>query len=546
MLKEININNFAIIKQMNIDFEPGMTIITGQTGAGKSIVIDAIEQLLGSRTIKDKIATNSDFAYIEGVFEYNEVIKEILIANDLYFEDDFLFISKKIKSDGKTQLKINNRLVTNELVKLIGSELIEIHSQNESYELLNQANQQSYLDSFFNEEESNIYQEYIIEYYNYKKLKKEKADLMKDSVDSDLLSFYQEQLKEIDTYLLAEDQVNNLETQENYYKEYEKVNNLLNDTNNLLSDKYLDTLNIVSNNLDSLSNIDEKYQNISTKITDIYFELKDINNNLIDDLKKLFYDEDEYEIIKEKLYNHQRLLKKYSYSYEDIVNKKETLLKNINYILNSDEILHNLDQKITNSSKTLFILTNQINEYRHKYLNEIENKITFFLKQLYLKDAVFKIEIEETDFNNYGNTKINFMFNANKGSQLRLLKNVASGGELSRLMLALKVLKIKSDKTYIFDEVDIGVSGEVADAIGKLLKQLSNNNNVIAITHLAQVARYSDHHLFIEKSIDDDYTTSNAYYLDDEEKVNKLALMLSGDKVSNLALQHAKELLNYE
>lgn len=546
MLKEITINNFAIIKQMNISFESGLSVITGQTGAGKSIVIDAIEQLLGSRTTKAKIANNSDFAYIEGVFDINDIIKTILVENNIFFEDDYLFISKNIKSDGKTQLKINNKLVTNELIKLISNELIEIHSQNAAYELLIQTNQQKYIDSFFNFEEINLLNKYQNVYYDYIKNLKDKDSLLSETIDSDLILFYKNQLQEIENNLLSEEEVVELERQENYFKEFEKINYLLNDSINLVNDEYLSKLNKLSTNLRDLSVLDEKYNDLIIKTNDIYYDLQEINKTISIKLNELYFDENEYEKIKDKLYNYNKLIKKHSYSHESVIAKLEDLNKKIDLINNSDSILKNLDKMIVENKEKLSIYASEINDIRRKYIKTIELDIHNYLKQLYLNDAEFKIVLEECDYTNIGNTKANFMFNANIGSQLKLLKDVASGGELSRLMLALKIIKIDKDKTYIFDEVDTGVSGEVADSIGKLLKKLSKNNNVIAITHLAQVARYADNHLYIEKALNDDFMSSNAFYLDKNSRINKIAMMLSGDKISDLAIEHAKELLDYE
>lgn len=546
MLKEITINNFAIIKQMNISFDSGLSVITGQTGAGKSIVIDAIEQLLGSRTSKDKIANNSEHAYIEGVFDVNDQIKKILIENNVFFDDDYLFISKNIKSDGKTQIKINNKMVTNEIIKNLSKELIEIHSQNSTYELLQQTSQQQYIDSFFNDQENIILDNYILTFNEYTKALKEKSNLLNQTIDSDLLSFYQEQLKVIDDNLLSEQEVEELEAQEKYYKEFKNINDLLNETISLINDDYIYNINRVSENLTNLSIFDEELNKYVTKTNDIYYELKEVSNVLLNKSNNLFYDEDENEKIREQLFNFQKLMKKYSYSYETILENKESLINKIDLINNSDTILNQLENKIKENKQKIEDYAIQLNNIRKKYIDYIEVEILKYLKQLYLKDADFKIQLEECELYSLGNTKVNFMFNANIGSQLRLLKDVASGGELSRLMLALKIIKIDDNKTYIFDEVDTGVSGEVADSIGKLLKQLSKKNNVIAITHLPQVARYADNHLYIEKALDDNFMSSNAFYLNREERVNKIALMLSGDKVSDLALKHAKELLDNE
>ncbi|MDF9866863.1 DNA repair protein RecN (Recombination protein N) [Bacilli bacterium PM5-3] len=546
MLKQINIQNFAIINQMTIDFRDGLSVITGQTGAGKSIVIDAIEQLLGARASHAMVASNNDYALIEGIFDYDKTIENILNENDFIIDDDYLIINKKIKKDGKSQLKINNRIVTNDLVKQIGKHLVEIHSQDATYLLNEQSSQQNFIDSLFNIDEKKIYVEYLEELNNYRSLSDEYNTLVNKTIDPELLSFYQDQLKDIENSNLSAKEVDELTNQEAYYKDFEKISNQIESAiSTLKSNNVIESLNVVNSEINKLSDVNENFTKLAQNIDNIYYNLIDFNEVLNDEYHSLSFDSDEYNIIKEKLFNYQKMIKKYGYSQEEVSKKITDLTEKIDFILNSDSLVLKIEQKIEKSKEKMLSYSKKLTEIRKKYINDIETKIMTHLKDLYLKDAIFKIDLVKTDFTKYGLDKVVFLFSANKGGTLRELSMVASGGELSRLMLALKIVSLnKSKKMYIFDEIDAGVSGEVANAIGLKIAQISKYNDVICITHLPQVAVYAKNHLYIEKSSNEQFTTSNCYYLSEDEKINEIAKMLSGNTVSETALDHAKELIN--
>ena len=547
MLKQINIQNFAIINKMTIDFAAGLTIITGQTGAGKSIVIDAIEQLLGARAAQSMVADNNEFALIEGIFDYNKTIESILKENDFIMEEDYLIISKKIKSDGKSQLKLNNKLVTNDLIRQIGQHLVEIHSQNATYLLSEQVSQQAFIDNLFSKNEQQIYQNYQKDYQEYQELLTKYTDLKNNTIDPELLSFYQEQLKEIEINNLSDAEVEQLTNQEAYYKDFEKISERLTNALKIIdSNNVLESLSTISNEVSKLSDVNDNFNKLASTIDEIYYNTIDFNDLLKTEYNSLSFDSNEYELIKEKLFNYQKMIKKYSYSSYEVNAKITDLEQKIDFILNSDSLVKKFEAQIKESKTNLTKQANELNKIRLNYCAKIEKEIHRHLNDLYLKDALFKVELMTSNLTRYGSDKVVFKFSANKGNIPKEIGLVASGGELSRLMLALKIVSLTyDDKMYIFDEIDAGVSGEVAAAIGKKVKEISLNNDVICITHLPQVAIYAKNHLYIEKSSNKQFTTSNCYYLDGDLRINELAKMLSGDKITDSALIHAKELLNH-
>lgn len=548
MLTQLNINNFAIIEQMSINFEDGLSVITGQTGAGKSIVIDAIGQLLGARSSLSMISNDKDYAYIEGVFILSPRANQLLLANDIAIADDYLIIAKKIKSDGKSQLKINGRIVTQDLVKKVTSSLVEINSQYATYELNNQTNQQAYLDGLFNDQEKYFFKEYQSQYKEYKKLLDQKEEMLKTSLDPELLEYFQAQLDEINQAIIEEQELKELEDKEAYYLSYEKIAEAINNSISILEHHNIkEGINQVDNALVQISDVNDTFNNISSRLKDVYYELEEISNVLRGEQETLAFDEADFELIKERLYGYQKMIKKYGYANEVAYQKVAELNDKIDYIKNSDGIIDNLNVRIKELADELVQKAQQITSFRTKYKHQIEVIVKKELTDLYMPNATFTINLEQTELSSIGHERVKFLFSANKGYRVEDLSKVASGGEMSRLMLALKIAAADSDakKTIIFDEIDTGVSGEVAEAIGRKIREISRNHSVISITHLFQVAMYADHHLYIEKNDLKSFTTSNAHYLNDEERVYEIAKMLSGNDVTKTALQHAKELLDH-
>ncbi|MDR1782464.1 MAG: DNA repair protein RecN [Bacilli bacterium] len=546
MLLQISIKNFAIIEKMNIDFSNGLTIITGQTGAGKSIVIDAIEQLLGRRASSTLVGHHDELATIEGIFECNNKITNYLKDNDIELEDDVIIINKKIYKDGKSQLRLNNKIITLDIIRNMANLLIEIISQNSTTSINSNDKQLEYIDSFFNDVEKEKLNEYYLIFKEYNKTKNEYNDFLTNKVDDNLLEYYQNQLNDINDNYIDKNELEELNEKESYYNQFETINEnlqkiiLLFKNNNILDNLF--EITMLTN---KLSEINSNLDNINNQINDNYYNLNNIYEQLVNELNNLNFDENELETLKSKLFNYQIMAKKYSYSDAIIEETRNDLINKIDFINNSSSIKEKYLNKIKDYENKLITLAEIINKFRIKYINDIENNISKQLNNLYLKDARFKIKTFEDNLKESGNFKVEFLFSANKGIELKPMNSIASGGELSRLLLALKSIKmIKDDVLYIFDEIDVGVSGQVANAVGKTMKDLSLNNNIIAITHLPQVAAYANHHLYIEKDNTKNITTSNCYYLNKEQQIEEIAKMISSEKVTKSSLIHARELID--
>lgn len=546
MIRELIIDNYAIIKKSKIVFNNGLTIITGNTGAGKSIIIDAIEQLLGARASSNMIGDNKDYTFIEGVFDINSNIINLLLENDIDFEDDYLIISKKISRDSKSQFKLNNRIVTSDIIKKIASFLVEIIAQNSSLNILKEGFQLDYIDNLFNKDEKALKKTYINKYNEYNKIVKEYNDFLKNEIDDELLSYYQNQLDEINNNYINEDEYNDLLNKETYYKSFEKISKIFKESLIIFDNN--DLLNNINHIQHILSKLPEQnsFTKLNEDIDNIYYHVYDIYNEIKNNYQDMNYDDDEYNLIAEKLFNFNKLFKKYNYSYEMIISKKEDYCNKIDFINNSEKIINQYKDQINNYIIELNEISLELSKIRNKYINDIVEYVNNSLAKLYLKNALFDIKIDDIeDFNNNGKNKITFVFNANKKTDLKVLSQVISGGELSRLMLILASYRIINNKvTYIFDEIDTGVSGETANAIGSMMKELSNKTNVIAITHLAQVAAYAKNHLHISKEINSVKNETVTEYLDENESIECIANMLSAEKMTNTAYQHAKELVN--
>lgn len=545
MLEQINIQNFAIIKNTIIEFKSGMNVITGQTGAGKSIVVDAIEQLLGQRANANMVGMNQDFALIEGVFSLNEELEAFLKQRDIILEDDQLIISKKIKNDGKSQLRLNNKIVTNELVKSIAPYLVEIHSQNHNYDLFSTNTQRAYIDSFFTVQEQEVLGDYQVVFNQYKQELNNYNQLLNETIDPELLAFYSDQLKEITDNFIEETAIKELEEKEEYFKEFEQLHKYLNTSNQLLVHaNVIEQVNELTNNLSNISDINDDYSLLYQQANDLYYGLLDLKDKVSLETNALYFDEDEYQIVQSKLFNYHKLLKKYSYSEKVLFAKKNELENKISFINNSEDLISKQELKVKQLKEQVISLAQLISEYRKKYSEYISKEIKKHLDDLCLENAEFTIEFTNQELDKYGQDQVNFLFNANLGNNPKPLNQVASGGEIARLMLALKIIRVNPNILYIFDEIDTGVSGLVADAIGKEMKRLAQDNTIIAITHLPQVAAYADHHLYIEKIDTDNISTSNCLYLDNDGRIKEIATMISGETISENALSHAKELLN--
>lgn len=546
MIKELFIQNFAIIDKISISFNNGMTVLTGETGAGKSIIIDAIGQLIGNRTNTSLVKKGTDKAIVEATIDPNTALIQKLNEFGLECDDEYVTITKEIYQSGKGMCRINGRVVSGSLLKEIMSTFIDIHSQFDTQDLLNPKNYMIIIDSYHAEQINELLTQYRFKYEQYIELKNKLEKLENEEQNLEQLEFYQTQLNEINQFDFENDSVEKLENEQLKMKSYEKIQKQISIFSKLSSDEYGFMSNL-SNAIDAIKNISdiESFNTYYQELNDTYYRLNDLVESIYDTYQSLDYDEDRYNLIQEKLFVIQKLRKKYSPSIQTIIEKKKEIENHIHFLNHKDELMSKMYLELDQLKNECNQLADQLHEIRIDTASKISAKITEELHHLHMENAIFKIEVTTTKLNQNGYDNILFLISTNKGEDLKPIATIASGGELSRIMLSLKTVLISKTpiECIIFDEVDTGVSGKVAYAIGQKMKKISNSKQVLCITHLPQVACFANQHLYVEKTTINNNTSTNTRYLNKEQVINELATMISGSTVSKSALLQAKNLL---
>lgn len=543
MIESLYIENFAIIDQVQIDFQSGMTVLTGETGAGKSIIIDAIGQLIGQRSQPSFVKNGADYAFIEGVFSSNKEIDKILLDNNFPI-DEHLVISKKINRDGKSAIKINYRNSSQLLLKKIMSQIVDIHSQFETHQLFNESYHLKLLDNFIGNELTDLKKEYLTLYQTYKNLNQKYLSLTKEELTDEQLDFYLAQLEEIEELDLE-----NFDEEE-FLKER---NNLLNYENNsqhiknykALMDSSKGIMDLFKQSLNELSylEIDDIKHNYD-QLYDLYYTVDGINQDIYDQFSQSYFSEEHYNEVQETFFKLNKLKRKYGQTIDAIIDFKNSLIEKIELFKNRDQMIENINLKLKETENQLIYYAKKISILRKNKALELEKEVKYILNQMYLQQVQFKFDFQINDFNDNGIDNVKIVVSTNSGQPLQPLQKIASGGELSRIMLAIKAVSqnSKDGGTIIFDEADTGVSGKVAESIGHVIKKISKKQQVICITHLAQVACFANNHLFIEKEQMDNTSKVHVRLLNEKESVYELAKMISGKEITQQSIDHAKKL----
>lgn len=543
MLESLYIENFAIIDTLQIDFSQGMTVITGETGAGKSIIIDAIGQLAGDRTSLDLIKKGKDKAFIEGIFSIDQHMSQLLEEYNIPL-DDKLVISKTLQTDGKTMIKMNYKNVTQIILKKIVPFLVDVHSQFETHQLFNPQNHISILDAYIGVSLSQLKKEYADVYHQFMSLKKEYRSLVEEELSDEQLDFYHSQLSEINE--IDFDHFN----EEELFKERKKLLDFEKNKQHFQQfDSYINdnqgALSLLKSGLSELSYIeDDQVKKIYDQLYDLYYSLNDYCQEIDDIASDHYFDEDYFNELQDQYFTLNKLKRKYGQTIDSILTFKDELTTKINHFNHRDEKLERLKNDIDLYYSKSCTLAHSITELRKRYAMELQNKIMNVLKQLYLPHVQLEFHFEQTELTINGQDSVIIYVSTNVGQNLKPLQKVASGGELSRIMLSLKTVcnEFNGISTIIFDEADTGVSGKVAESIGRVMKDIANKQQVICITHLAQVASFAKHHLLIEKNVQDDYTVVSVKELSEEESIVEIAKMISGANLSKESIQHAANL----
>ena len=543
MIESLYIENFAIIDQVQIDFQSGMTVLTGETGAGKSIIIDAIGQLIGQRSQPSFVKNGADYAFIEGVFSSNKEIDKILLDNNFPI-DEHLVISKKINRDGKSAIKINYRSSSQLLLKKIMSQIVDIHSQFETHQLFNESYHLKLLDNFIGNELTDLKKEYLTLYQTYKNLNQKYLSLTKEELTDEQLDFYLAQLEEIEELDLENFDEEEFLKERNNLLNYEKNSQHIKNYKALM-DSSKGIMDLFKQSLNELSylEIDDIKHNYD-QLYDLYYTVDGINQDIYDQFSQSYFSEEHYNEVQETFFKLNKLKRKYGQTIDAIIDFKNSLIEKIELFKNRDQMIENINLKLKETENQLIYYAKKISILRKNKALELEKEVKYILNQMYLQQVQFKFDFQINDFNDNGIDNVKIVVSTNSGQPLQPLQKIASGGELSRIMLAIKAVSqnSKDGGTIIFDEADTGVSGKVAESIGHVIKKISKKQQVICITHLAQVACFANNHLFIEKEQMDNTSKVHVRLLNEKESVYELAKMISGKEITQQSIDHAKKL----
>jgi DNA repair protein RecN (Recombination protein N) len=563
LLQQLEIHNIALIDKVGIELENGLNVLTGETGAGKSIIIDSINAILGERLSRDLIRTGKEKAVVEAVFQVdNSKMSDIFEELGIMPEDDgTLIISREFTLSGKNTCRINGKMATVSMLKEIGRRLVDIHGQHDNQSLLRTESHIDLLDSFGGEKIQSLKQKYLGFLNEYKdvknKLKGYTGDLNERERKIDLLKF---QINEIKMAALKPGEDDDLNKQRVVLTNSEKIISCLSKAyesvfsgNNIKNSAY-DSINDAISSLNGIVKLNEEYAGIMRKLEEISYQIDDVIEGIRNEKDRIEYNPDLLEQIEERVDLIYRLKKKYGNTIEEVLEYCSKIEQELDDIVKSDEIIASLNLRLSEISRELLTLSKQINLKRTEAAAILESKIGMELEDLEMKKARFKVNIEFCDsgesadqlkFTAKGLDKVEFLISPNVGEPLKPLSKIASGGEMSRIMLAIKTILADVDEmpTLIFDEIDIGISGKAAQKVGEKLSFISRGHQVICVTHLAQIACMADQHYLIEKEAVDDSTKTNVKKLGLLEVKNEVARILGGANISSITLKHAEEIL---
>lgn len=546
MLESIYIENFAIIDRLEVDFHNHMTVLTGETGAGKSIIIDAIGQLMGNRSQSSFIKADCDECFIEGVFTIGAKSPVLNKLKEYRIDyEDKLVVSKSFNRDNKSIIKINYRNVSKMVLQSIMADLIDIHSQFETHSLFDAENHLIILDEFINQPLKKLFQTYSLAYRTYREINRDYQKALNEELSDEQLEFYQAQLAEINSLDLEELDEDELEREKKLLQSYEKTNEQISKYRQYMNGDR-GALATLSNALSELEELNDnpQYQNTYERMYDLYYNLIDLDDEIINEFNSTNFDEYRLNEIQEVFFKLNRLKRKYGQSIEAIKEAKEDLEMKVAAFNNREAYLNDLKKQLDIAYQETKSIAEQITRLRQSKAKEFTELVTKELKSLYLDKVVFKVDFKLVDFQKNGQDNVEFLISTNAGQTLKPLNKVASGGEMSRIMLAIKILSLSSSsvETIIFDEADTGVSGKVAESIGAKMKYISKQHQVLCITHLAQVTAFAKNHYLIQKSSNDNYTNVKIKELSYDQSINEIAKLISGKEVSQESINHAKKL----
>jgi DNA repair protein RecN (Recombination protein N) len=554
LLKKLIINNFAIISQLQLDFKNGMTALTGETGAGKSIIIDALGLLVGSRSSVDFVRTGQNSLTVQGLFEVskNSPVFAILDGYGIKHEDNILIIKREINRKGRNVCRLNNELVKTNVLKEVGRYLVEIHGQNQSQELLDEDNHIGILDRYANPSFEDLIVQYQEQFQILQEKKSRLRAIQKDSQNIaqriDMLKF---QIDDIDSAQLQAGEDDSLEEEKNHLANFEKISTALQTSYEILSENNtgaVDALGNVRQQLEDIKEYDPEYQELYESIDGAYYQIQDDMATISEQIDGLDFDENRLDNIQKRLIVLDNLKKKYGPSLDEVIQFGKDAHAELSKIDMDDNSEEQLIKVIAKQQDKVFKIAEKISKARHQTAKTLVKSINHELKDLYMKNAKFDVDftvLSADNMTDMGIDQVRFMLKTNVGEDYKPFVKVASGGELSRVILAFEsiIAEKMNVETIVFDEIDTGVSGRVAQSIGDKIYRVAQSLQVLCITHLPQVAAMSDQQLQIQKKTANNKTETEVSLLNSHERIEAISLMLAGTKITDLTRDHAKELL---
>ena len=539
MISTLHIKNIGIIDDICIDLNKGLNVLTGETGAGKTLIIDSLGIISGGRFSKDMIRKGETNSFVE-ICMYDPENENSIDGN--------IIVSREINITGKNMCKINGRMVTVNELKNFMSKFIEIHGQNDNQSLLDNKFHLKYLDGFIGSKIFGIKKEYKEKYQKYVEIKQElKINYGNDKERERKLDLLKYQLNEIQEANLKENEEEKLEEKRKLIVNSEKISKNLQEADISIGENSIDNINTAIRALEKIENIDEKYANITNNLKSIYYELQEISRDISEYKDDVYFDEEERNEIEERLGLIYNLKRKYGNNIQEILKYKEEIQDEISRIENLDEYNNKLKKELRQIKDEMTVLAQKISQFRQEYAKVLSININKVLEDLEMKNANINIRVDyfEEEFFENGKDEVEFYITTNLGEDEKQLSKIASGGEMSRIMLAIKKVLSDTDKmpVLIFDEIDTGISGKAAGVVAEKLNEISKNHQVLCISHLPSIAAIADYNYFISKKVVENRTNTNIKLLNEKETLEEIARISSGE-INEITLKYAYELRN--
>lgn len=538
MIGTIQIKNIGIIDNLNINLENGFNVLTGETGAGKTLIIDSLGIICGNRFSKEMIRKGETHSYIEASIYMPENENSI---------DGNIIVSREIYSNGRNSCKINGRLVTVSELKEFMKNIIDIHGQNDNQTILDKSSHIAYLDSYSGEKILQIKEKYRKLFTRYCEIKQElKANYGDEKEKQRKLDLLNYQLNEIEQASLKENEELELEEKRKIMLNSEKLVENLSLADNTLSEQVIDGISTAIKAFEKIELINEKYSEKLTQLKNTYYEIQELSRDISQEKEDIYFDDEERNQVEERLDTIFSLKRKYGNSISEILKYKVEVEQQIYEIENVDQINNKLKKELKEIEEKMLELSCKMNKIRTEKAQELSDKINTELKDLEMKNAIFNAAVEfneENEFNKNGLNSVEFLIATNIGEEQKSLIKIASGGEMSRIMLAIKSVLADVDKVpvLIFDEIDTGISGKAAKAVAIKMKKIAQTHQVLCITHLASIAAKGEYNYFISKEVENGKTRTKIEKLNEEKTIKEIARIASGD-INDISIEHAKQL----